>query len=268
MFESITSVQNPRIKHLVRLREGSHRKRQGLFLVEGGREVSRALTAEWPLETLYFCPERFRGPASNDTVERADTTGVECVQLSESAFAKAAFRENPDGLLAVARCRPRPLDDLKLSKCPLILVVEGIEKPGNLGALIRTVDAAGADGLILCEPVADIHNPNAIRASQGSFFHVPMAIATSAETLHWLRTYSITAVATSPGATKAIWDIPFTVPTALVVGAESTGLSQTWLDGAATTGLVPMCGEADSLNLNTSAAICLFEALRQRRIAN
>ncbi len=267
MFESITSVRNPRVKHLVRLRESSHRRRQGRFPVEGRREVERALQSGWPLETLYFCPDYFPREDAYRVVEAADAASVDCVLMDKAPFAKASLRENPDGLLAVAHTRTLSLDDLPAGDPPLLLVAQGIEKPGNLGALLRTADAAGADALVAGDPVADLHNPNAVRASQGSFFHVPVAAASTEALLAWLSRRGIQIVMTTPGAERTLWEADFTGPVAVVVGAESTGLPSAWLAAPGTAVRLPMRGLADSLNVNTAAAVCLYEAMRQRRVA-
>ncbi len=264
MFESITSVRNLRVKHLVRLRESSHRKRQGRFPVEGRREVERALGTGWPVETLYFCPDYFTREDAYGLVEAADKAGVECILMGKAPFAKASLRESPDGFLAVARTRTPLLDELATGTPPLLLVAQAIEKPGNLGALLRTADAAGADAFITCDPVADLCNPNAIRASQGSFFHVPTAAATTGALKAWLGRRGIRAVMTTPEAERTLWEADLTGPVAIVVGAESKGLAPEWLDGAGTSVRLPMRGLADSLNVNTAAAVCLYEAMRQR----
>lgn len=259
-------MRNPRVKHLVRLRHSTHRKRQGRFLVEGRREIERALQSHWTLETLYYCRERFADEGIYGVMERAESAGIECVQLTAAPFAKASLREHPDGLLAVARARERTLDDITVSSPALILIAEGIEKPGNIGALLRTADAAGVDGLFLCDPVADLYNPNAIRASQGSFFHVPTITAETAQLREWLHGRDIRVIATSPSAENSLWGVDLTTPVAIIVGAESTGLSPAWLEAPAQPVRLPMHGRADSLNVTATAAITLFEALRQRAI--
>ncbi|MCC5805521.1 MAG: RNA methyltransferase [Opitutales bacterium] len=267
MFESITSVRNPRVKHLVRLRDSSHRKRQGRFPVEGRREVERALKTGWPLETLYFCPDFFPRVDAYSVVEAADAASVDCVLMDKVPFAKASLRENPDGILAVAHTRTLSLDDLPAGEPPLLLVAQGIEKPGNLGALLRTADATGADALVACDPVADLYNPNAVRASQGSFFHVPAAATSTEVLLDWLADKGIQPVMTTPGAERTLWEADLTGAVAVVVGAEASGLPSAWLAAPGTSVRLPMRGLADSLNVNTAAAVCLYEAMRQRSSA-
>ncbi|MFP4541054.1 MAG: TrmH family RNA methyltransferase [Opitutales bacterium] len=263
-FQVITSAQNPRVKNLVRLREARHRRRSGYFLIEGEREVERALVARWTLTSLFFAPELFRAPATMDLVESAAERDVETIQLAPEAFAKAAYREGPDGILALAPARSHALEDLAPRSPALLLVVAGVEKPGNLGALMRTANAAGADALIACDPVCDLYNPHAIRASQGAFFDLPLAAAEGEGVRRWLGERGITAVTTSPGAPQTLWETDLTRPLALVVGAENTGLDKAWLENASEPVGLPMAGLTDSLNVSVAAGIALFEAVRQR----
>jgi TrmH family RNA methyltransferase len=266
LLSLITSAQNPTIKNLVRLRDARHRKRQEAFLIDGEREVARAIAAAWPLQALYFCPEYFRqGGEAMDLVETADERGVDAVQLSKEAFAKVTYRENPDGLLAQAPVRERSLADLELSANPLILIAEMVEKPGNLGALMRTANAANVDALIVCDPICDLFNPNAIRASQGAFFQLPFVATDTTSARLWLEDRGISPLATTPDTQTLLWDVDLRRPTALVVGTEAVGLSQDWLDGTVATAKLPMAGVTDSLNVSVAAGIALFEAVRQRR---
>lgn len=264
MLESITSVRNPRVKHLVRLRESAHRRRQGRFPVEGRRELERALAAGWPLETLYFCPELFSEGVDTDLLEAAEDRGVEMVQMTAEPFRKAAFREHPDGFLAVAKAVNRALSDLPLGNPALLLVAAGVEKPGNLGALARTADAAGADALVVCDPVCDLFNPHAIRASQGSLFRLPVAAADTEAVIAWLEAAGVRIYATTPGAETDLWEGDYREPSAFILGAEATGLGAEWFSGGVSVRL-PMRGLADSLNVSAMAAVALFEAVRQRR---
>ena len=202
-LQVITSLHNPRLKDLVRLREARHRRRAGFFLVEGQRELSRALAAGWPVQDVFFCPDCFSAPAAMDVVEDALARGAGAVQLSSEAFAKVAYRENPDGLLGLVPMRARPLTDLAPPAPAFLLVVDGVEKPGNLGALMRSANAAGVHAMLLCDPACDLYNPNAIRASQGAFFDLPVATCSSAQARTWLAEQGITVVATTPQAAKA-----------------------------------------------------------------
>jgi|TARA_B110000438_G_scaffold249316_1_gene252522 TrmH family RNA methyltransferase len=260
----ITSLQNPRVKDLVRLRDARHRRRAGCFLIEGERELERAIESGWELSTLFFAPESFLRPDAMDLVEKASERSIEVVQLSKSVFAKAAYRENPDGLLGIAPERPRSLEDLTLSKPAFLLIAQGVEKPGNLGALMRSANAAGADALILCDAVCDVYNPNAIRASQGAFFDLPIVETSSAEALLFLEEQHIQPVTLTPHAEDQLWDIDLKAPTALVLGPEDKGLSQEWLEAPCRPAKLPMSGITDSLNVSVTAGIALFEAVRQR----
>lgn len=264
----ITSLQNPRIKNLVKLRSGNHRRRQRKFVIEGLRELQRALQCDWPVEALFYCPGMLSGQSFWDTVHRIDAMGIECVQVSENIIQKCAFRENPDGLLALADFRDHGLDQLELGPNPLLLVVESVEKPGNIGALLRTADAAGVDAVLFCDPVTDLYNPNAVRASQGAFFSATAIVTDSTTARLWLEEKGVRTVATSPGAAKKVWQHELTGPLALVVGAEDTGLSADWLNDDITAVSLPMKGVTDSLNVSVAAAVILFEALRQRDRAN
>ncbi|MDP0500035.1 MAG: RNA methyltransferase [Verrucomicrobiota bacterium JB022] len=275
-FANIQSVQNPRVKNLVRLGDARHRRRQERFLIEGRREVTRALECSWPLETVFFCPERFKAPAQNEldaltVVERAEDKGAEVVQLSPEAFDKVCYREGPDGLLAVAISQERPLADLQarlagLDHPALVLVAEAVEKPGNLGALLRTADAAGVDAVVVCDSRTDLFNPNAIRASQGAIFSLPCYLAETRDLRPLLREAGIVPVATTPRAEKTIWEQDLRQPIALVLGAEDIGLSEDWLDGQTLTAKLPMRGVTDSLNVSVAAALVIFEAVRQRSV--
>lgn len=265
MIERITSTKNDRVKHLVRLRERSHRKRQQRFLIEGLREIRRALLRAWPLESLYFCEDLFSDPDALELLDELATTPVECIPMSSAAFARASMRQGPDGLLAVAHDRSSTLEEISLSAKPLLLVAEGIEKPGNLGAILRTANAAGADAVVFADCITDPFNPNAIRASQGAIFDIPFAAATAAAVSAYLTSKGIQPVLLRPDAPRSLWQCDLTGPIALLLGAEDTGLQPLWNDtrGAVACSL-PMRGVSDSLNVAATAAIALFEAVRQR----
>ncbi len=263
MSETITSIQNPRIKNLVRLREGSHRKRQKRFLIEGFREIERAFQCGWPLETVYFCDDLFKQEGSFDLLHAVEENGIEIVRLSENAFAKAAYRQGPDGLLAVGIQRDWSLEELPLGNTPLLVILEGIEKPGNLGAIFRTANAAGADAMVITGEGTDPFNPNTIRASQGAFFQLPFCCTDNGSAFVFLEQRKIQPVLTSPSATRNLWEADLRQPTAIVLGAEDTGLSGEWMDNFSGYRL-PMKGITDSLNVSSMAAVALFEATRQR----
>ncbi len=263
--ERITSLQNPRIKQLVKLRDRRPRDEAGVFLVEGYRQIRRALEKGVTLTELYFAPDWYLGENEPALLAQAEAAGARLFELSKEAFAKVAYRERPDGLLAVAPQWRTGLADLKLSPTPFLLVVEAIEKPGNLGTILRSADAAGVDALIVCDPVTDLFNPNVVRASTGVLFSVPVAIAASADVHPWLREHRIRSVATTPGAEALYTDTDLRGPLALVMGSEQYGLSDYWLKEADARVRIPMTGQADSLNVAMATIITLFEAVRQRR---
>ena len=262
--EPITSLSNERIKSLVRLRNRRERDRTGRFLIEGFRELSRAADAGITLDTLFTCPPLYLGDNEDGLVSRWRAAGAEIVEVAEEPFRKASYRDRPEGLLAVAAQFPVSLDRLGLPSEPLLLVAESIEKPGNLGTMIRTAEAAGADAVVVCDPATDPFNPNVVRASLGTLFAVPLAVASTAETRDWLRAHGIRSLAATPAATVAHHDADLTGAVALVIGSEQYGLTDAWLDGADQGIVIPMPGSADSLNAAMSAGILLFEAVRQR----
>lgn len=262
--EKITSLQNPRIKQLVKLRDRRPRDEAGVFMVEGYREVRRALDKGVRFKELYFSPEWFLGENEPALIAEAQATGAQVFELSKEAFGKVAYRERPDGLLALAPQWRRTLEELVLPAEPFLLVVEAIEKPGNLGTILRSADAAGAHALIVCDPVTDIFNPNVVRASTGVLFSVPVVVAESGPVRAWLKARGIRAVATTPAATRLHTDTDLRGPLAIVMGSEQYGLSDFWLQEADDRVRIPMAGQADSLNVAMATIITLFEAVRQR----
>ena len=263
--ENISSLQNPRIKQLVRLRDRRPRDETGVFLVEGYREIRRALEKRVPLRELYFAPDWFLGENEPALIEEARAAGAQLFELTKAAFAKVAYRERPDGLLAVAPQWKRALADVALSATPFLLVVEAIEKPGNLGTILRGADAAGCDAVIVCDPVTDIFNPNVVRASTGVLFSVPLVVEESARVFEWLKTKKIRTVATTPSAERLHTEADLRGPLAVIMGSEQYGLSEFWLAHSDLSVRIPMAGQADSLNVAMATIITLFEAVRQRR---
>ncbi|HEY0946227.1 MAG TPA: RNA methyltransferase [Opitutaceae bacterium] len=262
--EKITSLQNPRVKQLVKLRDRRPRDEAGVFLVEGYRQIRRALEKGIRLTELYYAPEWFLGENEPALIAQAEAAGAKLFELSKDAFGKVAYRERPDGLLAVAPQWKNALEGIKLSATPFLLVVEAIEKPGNLGTILRSADAAGVDALIVCDPVTDLFNPNVVRASTGVLFSVPVVIAGSTEVRTWLRDRGIRAVATTPAAEALYTDTDLRGPLAIVMGSEQYGLSDFWLKESDGQVRIPMAGQADSLNVAMATIITLFEAVRQR----
>jgi RNA methyltransferase, TrmH family len=263
--EKISSLQNPRLKQLVKLRDRRPRDEAGVFLVEGYREIRRALEKKVPFTELYFAPDWFLGENEPALIAQAEAAGAELFELTKEAFAKVAYRERPDGLLAVAPQWRRTLTDLALPAVTFLLVVEAIEKPGNLGTILRSADAAGCDAVIVCDPVTDIFNPNVVRASTGVLFSVPLVVEETSRVQAWLREKGIRSVATTPGADKIYSDVDLRGPLAVVMGSEQYGLSDFWLKHADALVRIPMAGQADSLNVAMATIITLFEAVRQRR---
>jgi TrmH family RNA methyltransferase len=261
----IISAQNPRIKQLVRLRERREREQTGLFLIEGYRELSRAIHAGYPLEALFFCPSLFLGENEKALLARS---GTECVECSEDVFVKISYRDRPDGLLAVAPQRKQGLQELGKQLAgvhkPLVLVAESIEKPGNLGTILRSCDAAGVNAVIVCDPTTDVFNPNVVRSSVGTLFTVPVFEAGSEETIRFLKERRIYIAAATPQATVEFTRADFTVPLAVAVGTEQYGLSQQWMECADVKVKIPMFGVADSLNVAAATTLVLYEAVRQR----
>jgi TrmH family RNA methyltransferase len=260
----ITSPANPRVKQLVSLRKRSARDAAGLTVVEGYDELRLALSAGVRPSAVFCCPELVADPGQLALMEALAVGGTEVVRLSRSAFAKAAYRESPDGWLAVVSDPGRPLGDLMLGRRPLILVAEGVEKPGNLGAMLRTADAAGADAVVAASPGTDWGNPNLIRASKGAVFAVPVAAASTPDVVTWLRERGLVIVVATPDATTTLGDVDLARPVAVVVGAEHEGVSPLWHEAADATVTIPMAGRVNSLNVAASAAIVLYEAVRQR----
>ncbi|MFF1820797.1 TrmH family RNA methyltransferase [Kribbella sp. NPDC058245] len=260
----ITSVTNARVKHLVALRRRRTRDAEDVCLIEGYDELSHAVAAGVVPQEVYLCPALIEDDPLDLAARLAAIAPV--FHLSQPAFEKAAYRTGPDGWLALAPGVESALEDLELGPNPLVIVCGSVEKPGNLGSILRTADAAGATAVVSVDPVTDWGNPNIIRASKGALFSVPVASASTAEFLAWARSNELSVVATTPAATDYVTDLDLSGPTAILVGAEHEGLSAELLDGADRTAKLPMYGRVDSLNVGVSAAITVYEAVRQRRI--
>jgi RNA methyltransferase, TrmH family len=264
----VESARNPLVKEVAKLKQRRERERTGLMLIEGVREVRSALSADLPVRRLLLCPDMQSGGGPEGEALRriAEQRGAEIVLLSTQAFARVSLRQGPDGVAAVAAAYGRDLSALLLPTEPLLLVLQGLEKPGNIGALLRTADAVGVDAVVLTGAGTDVTNPNVIRASMGSAFAVPVAVAPDDEALAWLRQRSLRLVAASPGADRTHWDADYHGATAVVLGAEHEGLPEPWLAAAQARVRIPMHGRAaDSLNVAVAGAVLLYEAARQRR---
>lgn len=258
----ITSLQNPAIKNIIKLSKSNERKTQQLFVIEGARELSLALQSGYLPEAVYICREMFgktKYPGLLDLLPKEII-----FDISLPVFGKIAYRENSDGVVALAKPKQHRLSDLKLSENPFLILLESVEKPGNLGAILRTADAAAVDGVIICDPQTDLYNPNVVRSSVGGIFTVPTAVCTSQEGLTWLRDNKINLFAAELQAAEFYQHTDFTSPSAIVMGTEAEGLSVFWRDNAAKRIKIPMRGKIDSLNVSVSAAVLTFEAMRQR----
>ena len=264
-IESITSAQNAKLKHLLLLQEKSRtRREEGLFVVEGRRELGHALEAGFRPRTLFVREADLE--ALQGLLAQAEAANPAClaVTLPTLLYAKVAYREGTEGILAVMETQTLRLEDLQLGEAPLIIVLESVEKPGNLGAVLRSADAARADAVIVCDPLTDLWNPNLIRASLGGIFTVPTVCASSEETISWLHAHGIRILTAQLQDSSWYYDTDMTGGTALVMGTESTGLTDCWRRAADAHIRIPMLGRLDSLNVSVSAAILLFEAVRQR----
>jgi RNA methyltransferase, TrmH family len=253
----ITSLQNPRVKHVVRLRDEKRQRREdGLMLVEGYDEIQLALAAGHHPRTIISSPEL--------AVRQISGVEAENVTVNRAVFEKMSYRENPDGWLAIFPIPQITLDDLQLRDTPLVIVAEAVEKPGNLGAILRTADAAGADAVLVCDPRVDVWNPNVVRASRGAVFSLPTVESDNASALRWLRGGGIRILAATPSAELVYSDIDLRQPVAIAVGTEDDGLSAFWMSEADVQVKIPMQGRVNSLNVSVSTALIVYEAVRQR----
>lgn len=253
----ITSKTNPKIKNVVKLQKSSERREQNRIIIEGRREIERAVACGFVVDTLFVC---------NDLIKEKFVVEADVVEeVSLEVFEKIAYREGSDGLLAVAIPKYADLKDFKPKKNPLIIVLETVEKPGNLGAIMRTADAAGVDAVIIADQRTDLFNPNAIRASVGTIFSVPLFACSSEECIEWLKANDIKIYCTYLKASIDYLDADFRQGSAIVMGTEATGISDIWVEAANQNLIIPMNGIADSLNVSVTTAIVVFEAIRQRR---
>lgn len=261
----ITSVQNSGVKETVKLRDRRQRDRSGLTLVEGYRELRQAITHGVRARVVYYCREYFLGDNEDALLKLARDSGAQLIATDTRVFDKLSYRDRPDGLLAVTPKIGVPLADLVLPDNPFLLIAEGLEKPGNLGTILRSADGAGVDAVVVCDRTTDLNNPNVVRASVGTLFTMPVAESATAETLSWLRDRGVRTLAATPAAELCYWDADLRGPLALVVGSEQYGLTDTWLEAADICVRIPQQGAADSLNVATASTILLYEALRQRQ---
>lgn len=260
-MKKIESVQNPFIKSLVLLQEKAKaRKQTGTFLIEGQREIELAIKGGYDIETILFLPEII----STNQIEKLTNNQTDLIEISKEVYQKLAYRDTTEGVLAVAKTKSLELKDLQLTKNPLLLIAESLEKPGNLGAILRTADAANIDAVIVANPRTDIYNPNIVRSSVGCLFTRQIAIGTSEEVIAFLKENNINFFAATLQNSTSYYTQDYTKPTALVVGTEATGLTEVWRKESTQNIIIPMQGEIDSMNVSVAAAILLFEAKRQR----
>jgi RNA methyltransferase, TrmH family len=260
-MKQITSVQNPFIKSLIQLQEKAKiRKQTGTFLIEGKREIELALKGKYELETVLFLPEII----SEEQINKLTNQQLNIIEISKEVYQKIAYRDSTEGIIAVAKSKSLQLSDLKLKENPLILVLESIEKPGNIGAMLRTADAANIDAVIIANPKSDIYNPNNIRSSVGCVFTNQIAVCTTDEAIAFLKENDIATYSATLQNSNEYHKESYTSATALVVGTEATGVSQTFRDNSTQNIIIPMQGEIDSMNVSVAAAILIFEARRQR----
>jgi TrmH family RNA methyltransferase len=264
---NITSAQNSKIKELLALQEKSRTRREkSLFVVEGRRELEHCLNAGFKARTLFVCPEIITESELKPLAAKAEAGNPNCnmVVIPQIIYEKVAYRSSTEGIIAEIEFKDRKLTDIKLGKAPLVVVLESVEKPGNLGAILRSADAAGADAVVICDPLTDLYNPNLIRSSIGGIFSRQVAAASSEETIKWLKDNKIQILTAQLQDSEWYYDTPMTAGTALIMGTEATGLTDAWRKAADAHIKIPMLGELDSLNVSVSAAILLFEAVRQR----
>jgi len=260
----LTSPANPRVKAVRALRDRRERDRSGLTLIDGARELRRALDAGVTIEEAFVCDRRLAGEDARAVLDGLAGGHVPLAHVSERVLEALAFGDRAEGIVAVARIPSTDLDALHLPAEPLVVVIEGVEKPGNVGAVMRSADGAGADAVIAASPRTDLFNPNAIRASAGTVFTVPLASGPTAAVIAWLRAREIRTVAAWVDAPALYTETDLTGPMALVLGAEADGLTEAWRASSIEAVSLPMLGAADSLNVSVSAAILLYEARRQR----
>jgi len=257
-MKKINSLSNPLVKEVSRLRKAGERQEQGLIVIDGAREIKAALAAGVSPRTLFFCPAL----VTDDSL--INLSEDKMIEVTEEVFAKIAYKENPDGFLLVADRPVNSLRNVKLSNKPLVIILEKVEKPGNLGAILRTAYAVGADAVIVNDNQTDIYNPNVIRASEGYVFTVMVISAELSETITWLKKNKIKSRAASTGAKNNYTQVNWQEASAIVLGSEADGLSEEWLESAAELVKIPMKNGLDSLNVSVAAAVIAFEAVRQR----
>ncbi len=254
----ISSTQNPKVKHLLALQQKSQlRRKEGLIVVEGARELGHCIDAGLKPKTIFYCPALFN-------IDKLSTNDAQLIEVSQEVYDKIAYRGSTEGVIAIVQGHQLTLNELELGDNPLIIVLEGVEKPGNIGAVLRSADAAQATAVIVCDPLTDLYNPNLIRSSIGAIFTVPCVACSSDECIEFLKTNNITILTAQLQDSELYYNTDMRQGTAIVMGTEATGLTNAWREAADAHIRIPMKGALDSLNVSVSAAILLFEAVRQR----
>ena len=254
----ISSSQNPKVKHLLALQQKSQlRRKEGLIVVEGARELGHCIDAGLKPKTIFYCPALFN-------IDKLSTNDAQLIEVSQEVYDKIAYRGSTEGVIAIVQGHQLTLNELELGDNPLIIVLEGVEKPGNIGAVLRSADAAQATAVIVCDPLTDLYNPNLIRSSIGAIFTVPCVACSSDECIEFLKTNNITILTAQLQDSELYYNTDMRQGTAIVMGTEATGLTNAWREAADAHIRIPMKGALDSLNVSVSAAILLFEAVRQR----
>ena len=274
-MQLLTSVQNPKVKHVIALQQKSSLRRdEGLFVVEGVREVQHCYEGRYAVESIFFCPEILSQDALEtlescigcSLTDAASSSSAALYQVTPAVYEKIGYRGSTEGVVALVKTKSATLKDLPLKEAPLYVVLERVEKPGNLGAILRSADAAAVDAVIVCDPLTDLYNPNLIRSSLGGIFTVPTIACSSQECIALLKERGVAILTAQLQDSHLYYDYDMTRATAIVMGTESTGLTQQWRNAADAHIRIPMLGQLDSLNVSVSAAILMFEAVRQRKL--
>lgn len=262
--EAVTSAQNPKIKTLLALQEKARlRKEMGLFVVEGRRELEHCVEGGFEIDTVFICPEIYGLSLASEGQLPSE---AKYVHITRELYDKVAYRGGTEGIIAEVKVKQRGLEDIDIDNNPLIVVLESVEKPGNLGAVLRSADAAGADAVLVCDPLTDLFNPNLIRTSIGAVFTVPVVCCSSEDAIKWLKAHGIRIYTAQLQDSEWYYDTDMKCGTAIAIGTEATGLTDIWRKAADAHIKIPMLGRLDSLNASVSAAILLFEAVRQRNV--
>jgi len=264
MKKKISSHQNPFIKQILNLEKERNRKENNIFVVEGVRELHLALLADFEVQTIIYSADFDRFNEVFENISEEIREKIEDIEVTESVFEKIAYRNSVSNIIALCKYKELKLSDLKLSNNPIIVVLESLEKPGNLGAILRTADAAGIDAVIVCDTQTNVYNPNVVRSSLGCLFTVQVAVAESSELIKWLKTNNLQIFATALTASVEYQTIDYTAACAIIMGSEAKGLTNIWLENSNANIKIPMRGKVDSMNVSVSTAITIFEAMRQR----